>query len=104
MDLAEVHRRMEYAISENYAAKSAIDCTMYDLSSKALGIPLYKLLGGKCRDSVSVNRHIGIVSDFEAQKIAGEYLEQGFLKKNESRSRSVGGCTPCRNNKEADGK
>jgi galactonate dehydratase len=34
------------------AAQSAIDLALYDIAGKALGVPVYQLLGGKQRDSV----------------------------------------------------
>lgn len=79
MDLAAVHERMDHAIAENYAAKSAIDCAMYDLSAKALRVPLYKLLGGRHKKTVKINRHIGIMDVLSAQKLAETYMEQGFF-------------------------
>ncbi|MDE7054270.1 MAG: mandelate racemase/muconate lactonizing enzyme family protein, partial [Oscillospiraceae bacterium] len=35
-----------------YSAVSAIDLALWDIKSKALGVPLHKLLGGKRRDRV----------------------------------------------------
>lgn len=78
MDLAAVHKRMDEVIAENHAAKSAVDCAMYDLSAKALGVPLYKLLGGRCHEAVRINRHIGIMDVSEAEKLARQYVGQGF--------------------------
>src|SRR5712692_3311651 len=34
------------------AAQSAIDIALYDIAGKALGVPVYQLLGGKQRDVV----------------------------------------------------
>jgi galactonate dehydratase len=41
------------------AAVSAIDIALWDLNAKALGVPVYRLLGGKCRDRVPCYCHIG---------------------------------------------
>ena len=34
------------------AAMSAIDIALWDIFGKAVGLPVYQLLGGKCRDKV----------------------------------------------------
>ena len=39
------------------AAISAIDIALYDIKGKALGVPVYQLLGGKHRDRVPDLRH-----------------------------------------------
>jgi galactonate dehydratase len=39
------------------AAMSAIDIALYDLNAKALGVPVYQLLGGKQRDTVPCFAH-----------------------------------------------
>lgn len=75
--IAMAHQLMDRAIAGNYAAKSAVDCAMYDLTAKRLGVPLYVLLGGKVREFVPLNRHISIVDTDTAVKQAQEYTTQG---------------------------
>ena len=41
------------------SAVSAIDIALWDLNAKALGVPLYRLLGGRSRDRVPAYVHIG---------------------------------------------
>lgn len=41
------------------AAVSAIDIALWDVNAKALGLPVYRLLGGLVRDRVPVYCHIG---------------------------------------------
>jgi len=36
------------------AAMSGIDHALWDISAKALGVPVYQLLGGRCRDKIRV--------------------------------------------------
>lgn len=78
-DIAAAHQKMDQAIAANCGAKSAADCAMYDLAAKTLGVPLYDLLGGRCRERVPINRHIGIVPTAEAEEMARSYTAQGFL-------------------------
>lgn len=49
------------------AAISAVDHALYDISAKALGVPVYQLLGGSLRDRVRV--YLGLYSAPEAEEI-----------------------------------
>lgn len=46
MDIEAIHAMMDNVIVGNGAAKCAVDLAMYDLMGKAMGQPVYKLLGG----------------------------------------------------------
>ena len=37
-----------------FGAMSALDIALWDIRGKALGVPIYQLLGGRCRDSLRV--------------------------------------------------
>src|SRR5262245_12421951 len=57
------------------AAVSAIDIALWDLNAKALGVPVYRLLGGRCRDRVPCYCHIGghaLEGVLESAQRAGE--------------------------------
>src|SRR4051794_17987110 len=41
------------------SAVSAVDIALWDVNAKALGVPVYRLLGGKMRDRVPCYCHIG---------------------------------------------
>ena len=41
------------------SALAGIDIALWDLQGKALGVPVYRLLGGATRDKVLVYRHVG---------------------------------------------
>jgi L-alanine-DL-glutamate epimerase-like enolase superfamily enzyme len=59
-------------------AKAGIDCALHDLCARALGVPLYNLIGGKLRDAVPVLRIVPIKSPAEMAEVAANLLEQGY--------------------------
>ena len=54
------------------AAISGIEQALWDLKGKALKVPVYELIGGRCRDKVRVYRGSGTVDD------ARRAVDQGF--------------------------
>jgi galactonate dehydratase len=56
------------------AAQSAIDIALYDLKGKALGVPVYQLLGGKQRESVAT---YGTVYAQRSIKSAQDLIDAG---------------------------
>lgn len=42
------------AIPGNQCAKAGVDIALHDLVGKALGVPVYQLLGGRCRDVMNI--------------------------------------------------
>ncbi|MEM3816050.1 MAG: galactonate dehydratase, partial [Candidatus Bathyarchaeia archaeon] len=60
------------------SAISGIEQAMWDILGKKLGVPVYQLLGGKCRDKVRVYAHIGGRTPEEYAKNALAKVEQGF--------------------------
>lgn len=44
--------RMDLLVRDNYHAKSMVDAALHDIKGKALGVPVYQLLGGRTVDAV----------------------------------------------------
>ena len=59
-------------------AKAAIDCALYDLNSRALGVPLCQLLGGEVRDTVPILRILAIKSPMEMAGQAQKLVDKGY--------------------------
>lgn len=58
------------------AAISGIEHTLWDISAKDLGLPVYKLLGGKMRDRVRVYQGCSGKSPKEASELAKHLIKQ----------------------------
>jgi L-alanine-DL-glutamate epimerase-like enolase superfamily enzyme len=46
--------RMDILVRDNHHAKSMVDAALHDIKGKALGVPVYQLLGGKTVDHVDL--------------------------------------------------
>jgi L-alanine-DL-glutamate epimerase-like enolase superfamily enzyme len=57
---------------------SAVEMACWDLLGKLCGQPLYRLLGGPCREEVEVACCMGIRPPAEAASIARDYVSAGF--------------------------
>ena len=50
--IASIMRSLDAALHHSLYAQAPISDALYDLQGKLLGVPVYQLLGGKCRDTV----------------------------------------------------
>jgi L-alanine-DL-glutamate epimerase-like enolase superfamily enzyme len=57
---------------------SAVEMALWDVMGKAVGQPLYRLLGGAVRKQVELAACMGIRPYDEAKAIARQYVEMGF--------------------------
>lgn len=75
---AELHRRMDAVIKGYPYAKAAVDFAFYDLTGKALGVPVTTLLGGKLRDQVYITHSIGLLDDEQALAEVRQVVDEGI--------------------------
>ncbi|OGG55600.1 MAG: hypothetical protein A3F84_29300 [Candidatus Handelsmanbacteria bacterium RIFCSPLOWO2_12_FULL_64_10] len=62
----------------NMAAQSAIDIALWDIKGKALGQPVYALLGGRMRDRVVCYTGIGGKTPEETARVARQRAQEGW--------------------------
>ncbi len=82
-NLDALHRAMDRAISPGVTpgsplAKSAIDVAAHDAWGRALGVPVYQLLGGCRRRQFDLSWMISVQAPAEAQRLAHEGLADGY--------------------------
>ncbi len=74
------YRSVYFRGSVIMSAISAIDIALWDIKGKALGVPVYELLGGKTRDKIRVYASV-MTKDNDPQVLADGYRrlqDQGF--------------------------
>jgi L-alanine-DL-glutamate epimerase-like enolase superfamily enzyme len=53
-DITTARRAMDFIIKLNPFTKAAVEMALWDIAGKAVGLPVYQLLGGKIRDKVRI--------------------------------------------------
>jgi muconate cycloisomerase len=76
-DITRIRRRMTEEIKLNPFTRAAVEMALWDLAGKAAGVPLYRLLGGKVRETVPIRMVIGAFDVGTARAMAEKFLNGG---------------------------
>ncbi len=77
-NFALMHRKMDSAITGYHRVKAAMESAAYDLLGKALGVPVWKLVGGKIFDTIAVLGWVMASTPEECSQKAKAYVDSGF--------------------------
>lgn len=67
-----------FHIPHNNCAKAAVDIGLHNLMGKSMSLPVYKLLGGKSRDTVFLSWMVGIDPKEKMAKECEKFLGPGI--------------------------
>src|SRR5436853_1527003 len=74
-----VSRNTHFMGAVQSAAISAIDIASWDIFAKSVNLPVYQMLGGKCRDKVKDIANVGGATVDECVPSAVKRVEQGYI-------------------------
>lgn len=78
-DIASIMHDLEQRMYHTHYAQAAIGDALYDIVGKLLNVPVYQLLGGKCRDKVRVAAVLSMRGTVDSMlESAAEFYEKGF--------------------------
>ena len=79
-DLQEINLEMDKNLKGHNYVKSPIDIACWDITSKVMQVPLWKLLGGKFGENVDLYRAISQESPKAMTKKVIKYQKEGYKK------------------------
>ena len=77
-DLERIWGKMDFAAPTYPMSKAALDIALHDIMGKALGVPVYRLLGGLYKRKFPLVGLIGIGTEEEITTDAMKYVEDGY--------------------------
>ena len=78
MNIEKIVGRMDLLVRDNHHAKSMVDAALHDIKGKALGVPVYQLLGGKSVDAIDLGFVLMAGAPEQVVSEARKALDHGF--------------------------
>lgn len=77
-DITSAIVKMDRALERTEPAKAGIEMALWDITGKRLGVPVYKLLGGKVRESVPMSFSIPFGTPEQMAEFGAKKAAEGF--------------------------
>ena len=76
-DITAARRAMDFIIKLNPFTKAAVEMALWDIAGKAVGLPVYQMLGGKVRDKIRIKLVLWAFDIPAVRKMAELFLGWG---------------------------
>jgi L-alanine-DL-glutamate epimerase-like enolase superfamily enzyme len=76
-DITAARQAMDFIIKLNPFTKAAVEMALWDIAGKAVGLPVYQLLGGKVRDRVRIKLVVWARDVAGSRAMAEQHLKLG---------------------------
>jgi L-alanine-DL-glutamate epimerase-like enolase superfamily enzyme len=80
-DLGHIRADMDHVLTGNPRAKAAIEGALYDALARSVHIPLYLLLGGRCRSDVKVIKMVSVGDPDAMANESQQLVQEGMALK-----------------------
>ena len=77
-DIEALTAKMRRAVAGNPFTKSGMEMALWDILGKSVGLPVYRLLGGKVRDTVPIKMSVSGAEPKRAAELAEWAMAQGL--------------------------
>ncbi len=74
--IAKLHAKMNATVPHHWFSHSGIDMALWDLKGKALGAPIYELLGGKVREGLDLMGFVAFGTPDEMAETARRQIDE----------------------------
>lgn len=80
-ELGRIRAELDHALTGHPRAKSAVESAMYDALARSYHIPLYLMLGGRCRNEVQVIKMVSVGTPEAMAEEAKQLVAEGLALK-----------------------